>query len=239
MEPDTSSAPKLPLFSMATVQSPEHSGMLTPPLYTSASVPFRWEEEPGKPRPCTALITLPTSTTTESPRCLDLPPRLFLEPSKITKTPSPTTVLEGPYVLGRPKFTSSSFRFFRERQGSFDSSSSKSPERGQLSSMVLGKKLHKGRGLFGSWRQKTPKFRSGKREAGGSCSFVHPSSVSVDGADTGSDDGNIPRVKIGRIRRNGSFSSLSQAKSQFWAAVYEGFKQVLPWKSRKSKKGVL
>lgn len=142
-------------------------------------------------------------------------------------------------MLGRPTFTSSSFRFFRERQGSFDSSSSKSPERGQLSSMVLGKKLHKGRGLFGSWRQRTPKFRSGKREVGGSCSFVHPSSVSVDGADTGSDDGNISRVKIGRIRRNGSFSSLSQAKSHFWAAVYEGFKQVLPWKSRKSKKGVL
>ncbi|XP_020412232.1 uncharacterized protein At4g00950 isoform X2 [Prunus persica] len=53
---------KLPLFSAPQIQSLEPSGSLTPPLYTSVSVPFRWEEEPGKPRPCTALITLPNPT---------------------------------------------------------------------------------------------------------------------------------------------------------------------------------
>ncbi|KAL3536693.1 hypothetical protein ACH5RR_000059 [Cinchona calisaya] len=248
MEPDeaSNSTPKLPLFTMATMQSPEHSGMLTPPLYsTSASVPFRWEEEPGKPRPCTTLI--PFSTTESSgPKCLDLPPsRLFsAEPMiKIARTPSPTTVLEGPYnVLGsRPKFTSSSFRFFTRddrRQGSFDSSSSRSLEKGQLiSSMVLGKKqLHKRSGLlFGSWRQKTPKLGSGKRDVGGS----NGSSVGSNESSIESDESSISGVnKIGRIRRNGSFSSLSQARSHFWAAMYEGFKKVVvPWRSRKSKKG--
>ncbi|KAL3517310.1 hypothetical protein ACH5RR_024212 [Cinchona calisaya] len=233
MEPaePSNSTPKLSLFSMPSImQSPERSGMLTPPLFTSASVPFRWEEEPGKPRPCTTLIPF----SNESPKCLDLPPnRLFLEPIKISKTPSPPTVLEGPYVLGRPKLISSSFRFFGEQQsqGSFDSSSSRSPDGGgQLSDIVLGKKLHKGRGsggLFGSWRSAgTPKL---KEVGGSSRSFVHPSSV--DSVDIGSDEGT-------RKRRNGSFSSLSQARPHFWAAVYEGFKQVITWKSRKSKKGL-
>lgn len=121
-------------------------------------------------------------------------------------------------MLGRPKFTS--FRFSREqRERSFDSASSKSPERGQLSSVVLGKKLHKGRGLFGSWRYMSPKIsKSGKREVGGSSSFVHPSFVSLDSADFGSEQSSISRTKISRMTRNGSFSSLSQARSHFWVS---------------------
>lgn len=238
------STTQLPLL-LPSSHSPDPPGMRTPPLYTMASVPFRWEEEPGKPRPCTALIPFPTTT---EPKSLELPPsRLLLEPPpKITyKTlsPSPTTVLEGPYcTAARPtnKFTSASFRFFREHQGSFDSTASTctSPEKGPLSAAILAQKLHKGRAFFGSWRQRTPKPCSGKKEvtaAAGSSSFVHPSS-SVDAASLWSDEGSNKRVKITKIRRNGSFSSLSQARPHFWAAVYEGFKQVIPWKSRKSKK---
>ncbi|EYU38881.1 hypothetical protein MIMGU_mgv1a021126mg [Erythranthe guttata] len=80
-----------------------HSGTATPPLHTLASVPFKWEEQPGKPRPCTDIIALP-----EPEPALDLPP------CRMTKLPSPTAVLDGPYNLdlARPKF--SSFRFFRE-----------------------------------------------------------------------------------------------------------------------------
>ncbi|KAI5647098.1 hypothetical protein M9H77_33103 [Catharanthus roseus] len=212
MEPN--STPKLPLLSMPRPpQSPDHSGMLTPPLYASASVPFRWEEEPGKPRPCTSLI--PFSSAITEPKCLDLPPRLLLEPSsnsKITKTTSPTTVLEGPYN-GRSKFTSSSFRFFRE---SFDSTASTTPEKaGQLSTVLLGKKLNKGRGLFGSWRGRNGKIGSGRKETGGSSSFVHPSS-SMESASFLSEENSSKRVKITKIRRNGSFSSLSQAWTHFW-----------------------
>lgn len=70
---------RLPLFS---IQSPEteRSGMATPPLETLASVPFRWEQVPGKPRPCSALVSF------SNPKCLELPPRLF--------TPSPATVFK-------------------------------------------------------------------------------------------------------------------------------------------------
>ncbi|MCD7448664.1 hypothetical protein HAX54_045312 [Datura stramonium] len=66
----------------------------TPPLHPSVSVPFHWEEAPGKPKS-------PTRKYSKTARCLDLPPRLTLllsEAGKITNTPSPTTVLDGPYV---------------------------------------------------------------------------------------------------------------------------------------------
>jgi len=66
--------PKLPLFSVPLMHSMEPSGMLTPPLHSLALVPFRWEEEPGKPRPCTALATVTNVFTT---KCLELPPRLL------------------------------------------------------------------------------------------------------------------------------------------------------------------
>ncbi|KAA8516191.1 hypothetical protein F0562_019370 [Nyssa sinensis] len=209
-ELEPSSTLKLPLFSIPLMQSPGPSGMLTSPLHTLASVPFRWEEEPGKPRPCTALTLCNPSTN--GPTSLELPPRLLME-SKFTKTPSPTTVLEGPYV-GRPIFQSSSFRFRKERrQGSFvscSSSSSLSPERGQLGPMVLSQRGNKERGFFGSWGQMAIKIKDG-------------------------DDESVAKVKMARIRRNGSFTNLSQARSHLWAAIYKGFKQVIPW-SRKSKK---
>ncbi|KAJ6679843.1 DUF688 FAMILY PROTEIN [Salix purpurea] len=48
-------------------QSPERSGTLTPPLHSSASVPFRWEEEPGKPREhCPTLISRTHGLSTKS-----------------------------------------------------------------------------------------------------------------------------------------------------------------------------
>ncbi|KAG4914124.1 hypothetical protein AAZX31_19G242200 [Glycine max] len=75
---------RLPLFS---IQSPEteRSGMATPPLETLASVPFRWEQVPGKPRPSTALV--PFSNPPDLlPKCLELPPRLLI--------PSPATVFK-------------------------------------------------------------------------------------------------------------------------------------------------
>ncbi|GAA0167900.1 hypothetical protein LIER_22738 [Lithospermum erythrorhizon] len=89
-----STIPTLPLFSLHNIPpSPEHPWMSTPPLYTtSASIPFTWEEEPGKPR-------------------------LTKTPPGLTKTPSPNTVLDGPYKLlnsSTPKFISSSFRFLHE-----------------------------------------------------------------------------------------------------------------------------
>ncbi|KAK1425271.1 hypothetical protein QVD17_20620 [Tagetes erecta] len=127
-EPDPYTTLKLPLFTTTNPYISDYSGTATPPPHTTASVPFRWEEQPGKPRPCTDIIIAPTYTT----KCLELPPRLtVIQSIKVTKnSSSPTTVLDGPG--GKSVFSSSSFRFAKERrrrckgnmQGSFDSSCS-------------------------------------------------------------------------------------------------------------------
>ncbi|XP_023513857.1 uncharacterized protein LOC111778333 isoform X2 [Cucurbita pepo subsp. pepo] len=75
-----SSITKLPLFSIPhrAMDSPERSGTLTPPIYAAVSVPFRWEEEPGKPRFSNVTTTTNTDTDTVTSPCLELPPRLLL-----------------------------------------------------------------------------------------------------------------------------------------------------------------
>jgi hypothetical protein len=191
--------PKLPLFSVPLMQSTEPSGMLTPPLHSSASVPFRWEEEPGKPRPCTALATV---TDVFATKCLELPPRLLT--TSDTRLPSPTTVLEGPYV-GRSKFQSSSFRISRECYGSF------SHERAQLGAPASAPSK---RGWLGSWGRRA--FKS-KKEVGG-CSHVFPSSVDKESDCGSAGESNSKKGKMTRIRRAGSLSSLSHARSHFWVS---------------------
>lgn len=221
VESDPSSTLKLPLFSIQPTQSPDPSGMLTPPLQTSASVPFRWEEQPGKPRPCTTLTNFVSDF---SPKCLELPPRLLLD----TKLLSPNNVLEGPYV-GRSKFHSSSFRIIGgECYGSF----SHERERGQLGAMVIGKRGSlKEKPWFGSWGKRVFK---GKREVGGG-SHVFPSSVDRE-SDTG--ERNSANFKIKRTGRSQSLSGLSHASSHhFWATIYDGLKQVVPWSKKFKKDG--
>ncbi|KAJ7965330.1 DUF688 domain-containing protein [Quillaja saponaria] len=103
VEHELSSGPKLALFSLPSKPS-ETPGLLSPPSQTTASIPFQWEEAPGKPRPCN------TQFKPNSARSLELPPRLlFSGQAKVTNMPSPTTVLDGPYV-GQNLSFSSSFR---------------------------------------------------------------------------------------------------------------------------------
>ena len=206
-----SSSPQLPLFSASPKLSAEPSGLSTPPLQTSASVPFLWEQEPGKPLPCTALITLPTHN-----KCLDLPPRL--QPTEhsrlITKTPSPTTVLDGPYNV----ISSASFRLFSssKRHDSFHTPFG--PER-----------LHMGRkGLFGnSWgqRYKSFKLKGSKEEIGSEASSVFSLSLDEKEDENESDvNRTSAKVKRPKFRRRGSFSTLSHVKSHFWVSfsIYYG-----------------
>ncbi|KAL9245424.1 hypothetical protein vseg_019082 [Gypsophila vaccaria] len=239
-------APKLQLTSLPNLKYPQaYSGALTP-LHTSASVPFSWEQEPGKPLPCLTLA-LPSSHSNVI-KCLELPPRLLNE-GKMTKTPSPTTVLEGPYnSIGRAILGSSSFRFLRKRRVSFDGSISfggsggSSPERGLLTTTVVldsgggaagGKK---DKGLFGSWRKKGGINSKGKSEVHGG-SFVFPSYC--DEGTASCYDGVEP-VKSGRVCRKKIQLGLSQqTKSHFWATIYGTFKQVIPRRSTKCKKDVL
>ncbi|KAH6789311.1 hypothetical protein C2S51_004317 [Perilla frutescens var. frutescens] len=197
------------------INSPEHPS--TPPFQASAAVPFKWEEQPGKPRPCSDMMI------SRAAKSLELPPRF-------SKTPSPTTVLDGPYnvVVGRPKF--SSFRFFRDSH-IIDSSFPTSPEGTAFDALLAAKKSGgglKSRGFF-------TKFKGGKRDFdGGSCRFS-PSSVSVSSCDS---DDRFAAVKNNcgvKITRNGSFSNInSHAKSShLWTNIYQGIKQVMQWKSSK------
>ncbi|KAK2444448.1 hypothetical protein QL285_015475 [Trifolium repens] len=85
----------------------------SPPPQTTISIPFKWEEAPGKPRHCHTQSELNNTVTTTT---LELPPRLLFLDSK-PDVPSPTTVLDGPYV-GRAMSFSSSYRTPRENWNS-------------------------------------------------------------------------------------------------------------------------
>ncbi|CAM8963791.1 unnamed protein product [Rhodiola kirilowii] len=109
--------PKLMLFSVLR-QSPENPGRLTPPLYNMGSVPFRWEERPGK-----AIVVGGGDCINEKAaavsKSLELPPRLLSfigkSSSKINNKlmmmqHSPDTVLDGPFIMNRNTAEALSFR---------------------------------------------------------------------------------------------------------------------------------
>ncbi|XP_022737067.1 uncharacterized protein At4g00950 [Durio zibethinus] len=202
---ETTPTPKLSLYSFPC-KAKEPSGMITPPIYTSVSIPFQWEEAPGKPRPCP---TSDTDTTSQSKpnavRCLELPPKLLAE-AKVASLSSPTTVLEGPDA-GRFVSYTLSFR----KGGSF-----RSPD---------NKRAIKGKVTFGSGRWGS--FRKAGRVVQGSFDFSTPV---VEGEDAGG-----AQVKITRVRRKGSLLSLSRARSHVLASIYESFKQVVPWRRGQEK----
>lgn len=217
---ESNKIPRLCLFSGPAIQkqmqmqSPERSGMLTPPLHTSASVPFHWEQEPGKPRPCNALVTFSSNSinpTTTDNICLELPPRLLL--------PSPnSTLFQGPRVASN-RFRSPSFKMGKNRYNCYGSSSSSSScasaDRGLLGALVLikgagGSMKDNGWWWFGSsWRKKAFKV---KREVTGA-SHVFPSSTDRETADTPTHN------KM--MKRSGSSSTLSHGKSRVWVRLYK------------------
>ncbi|KAJ8534827.1 hypothetical protein K7X08_016555 [Anisodus acutangulus] len=199
-EASNNSTPKLALFStppltMKLKYSPQYSsGILTPPLNTTlVSVPFKWEEQPGKPRPCTDLII--SIFNDHQPKSLEPPPaRLYCLEN--TKIPSPTTVLDN-------------------------------VERGRLGTLVLYNKNNKVRCRRGYWWHRFVKRRKGgggnKKETGvGEGNFVFSSSSHVDSTNSS--------VKMARHRRN------AKSNSHILASIYEGFKQVIPWKAKSQRK---
>lgn len=139
----------------------------------------------------------------------------------ITKSPSPTTVFDGPYV-GKTVFSSSS-RFSSKRQVSFDSTSS---EGFQIGAVLLEKRAsgQKGSGLFGSWAQKaqkpkkTLKLEGSEKEAGEGSFVFSPYSMDAAACDDENENDSSSKVKMAKIRRNGSFLSISRARSNFWVS---------------------
>lgn len=238
---------KLPLFSFSHKynhvrrQSPERSGASTPP---SASVPFHWEEEPGKPKPCTALSTFSISDDFAK-KCLELPPRLLVDAKQYS---SPTTVLEGPYIgwssrfqsfrmakhfspstqilegstyIGRSsRFQSYSFRMGSECYGSFRATGDSSPEPAvPYGALTVSKKSQKEKEkgkILGFWRRTTLRCR--REVAGGS--YIFPSSEDRE-SECGREGEDISRsttVKITTIRRIGSSANLPHARAHFWVS---------------------
>ncbi|CAI9774189.1 unnamed protein product [Fraxinus pennsylvanica] len=115
------STPKLSL-SKLRYKPREPLEVQTPPLQPLVSIPFHWEEAPGKPR-TTATIPPPPNNKTAC-RCLDLPPRLLNDAAKITNMPSPTTILDGAYLGGSGSRTLS-FSFRKVSHGSLEERSKK------------------------------------------------------------------------------------------------------------------
>ncbi|KFK37436.1 hypothetical protein AALP_AA4G256800 [Arabis alpina] len=66
--------------SLCYTTCPASPRVFASPIHTLASVPFCWEDQPGKPK----NPLLPFSY----PKCLDLPPRLLL-PGEFTQMPCP------------------------------------------------------------------------------------------------------------------------------------------------------
>ncbi|AEE85396.1 hypothetical protein AtNW77_Chr4g0305621 [Arabidopsis thaliana] len=170
--------PKLPLFSIPFNRACDTPGLATPPVNIAGSVPFLWEEAPGKPRVSDENKPLASKQNEREGggggvvRCLELPPRLFFPADD---EPSPTTVLDGPYDVPRRS----------------------------LSVIRRSERASEGRFEF-------------SRSTNSRCC----------------DGGGGTTVKISRVRRKGSLLNLSHSKSQFLARVYQGFKQVIPWRRR-------
>ncbi|XP_062120088.1 uncharacterized protein At4g00950 [Humulus lupulus] len=222
----TTTTPKLSLYSLPN-QLPEPSGSASPPQRVSASVPFLWEEAPGKPR--LGTTTEPDQAADHDERSLvmkslELPPRLLGE-VKFTNMSSPTTVLYGPEVGRSLSFTfsfrtpSESRKLSREKVGYFGSS------------------------RWGSFRKNKGSVVGGSFDILSSVHGTTTTSSSITNTATHHDNHDQDhhhhhdhgKVKITRVRRRGSLSSFSNAKSHLLASIYESFKQVVPWRRKQEK----
>lgn len=101
-------------------------GSATPPPQRPGSVPFLWEEIPGKPKEHVSLFKPFSGTPTDgtgplSVRSLELPPRLVAKMKAMqgdVDLDSPTTVLDGPDLAkpcpNRVHVACHSFSYYRE-----------------------------------------------------------------------------------------------------------------------------
>ncbi|XP_006350532.1 uncharacterized protein At4g00950 [Solanum tuberosum] len=179
----------------------------TPPLHPTLTIPFQWEEAPGKPK----------VTKSKTARCLDLPPRLTLllnEEGKITNTPSPTTVLDGPCNVGRCF-------------SSIDEASLEKKEE-------IRSGNNKENIMMGSWRWENLKENNDNNRGvvdKGSFDFSGPLNCSTSSAY----DFDTHQKKFLRFTRKGSFFNFSRNNSNLLGGIYESFKQVVPWRWRRPK----
>ncbi|KAF8024498.1 hypothetical protein BT93_F1620 [Corymbia citriodora subsp. variegata] len=224
--------------------SPDRSGMRTPPFHTTAAVPFRWEEEPGKPRPCSALAIVPSPGLGEpysaTGKCLELPPKLLSE----------AIIAKMPASAGGPQASSfrmggecyGSFRSYvvAERVGDGDGDDEEGIDFGATrEGVVVRSKPSRWWWWFGgsSWRRRKNREISGGGGGGGG-SYVFPSFSCNYVVDRESSEWISECRKSTNLQRAGSFPLLSySSRSRFsWATLYGGLKEVVPWRRRRSGK---
>ncbi|KAL0642364.1 hypothetical protein Bca4012_040654 [Brassica carinata] len=194
---ENSAAMKLPVL---PIKPNSHSHSMSSPIHSSiaASVPFSWEEEPGKPKQhsssssssSSSPLTSYSSSSPQTHKSLELPPRLHsLEKDgrSLTKLNSPITVFDGPYSMTRSRrLDSPSFRmmvkgggdcygsFRSDMYGDLDDVDEETKQENMSSggSLALVKK-RRGLGFFGFSRRRALK----RKTEFGRGSYVFPSSV--------------------------------------------------------------
>ncbi|KAH7651671.1 hypothetical protein IHE45_20G072600 [Dioscorea alata] len=218
---ETSTPPKITYFTLPESR-PEPPGMATPPLRPPGAVPFLWEEAPGKPKAKRELreVRLPPRPVIKS---LQPPPRKVAEMKGAINVTSPTTVLDGPYVLktsNKSSFQSSSFRFL---SGSSNRKGDKYSESNTPSSCSSFSSSSSSSSFSSSYS---------------SCMFYPLSSSSSQVCEDDEvvsekrkEGKEITEVTISRMmRRNRSLTSMSlHSSSHLWACISGGMKH-WPWK---------
>lgn len=222
---EAKATPKLSLHKLPSKQKQHHVVMFTPPNNNaSASIPFHWEEAPGKPRPNFA-------TNNSVARRLDLPhpPRLL---NSITTTnhhivSSPATVLDGPY---------GGSAFSLPEKGSFIMS---------LEDQLLREVKYKNHGTkkrdvmveekygslnFGSWTR-GESYNTG-RLYGDSFDFTHSVTTPLASKSHSCAEPKPPRS----LKRSSTYSSVSQATSNLFAGMYGSLKRVVHWRRKQEQK---
>uniref|UniRef100_A0A2P2NJ23 Uncharacterized protein n=1 Tax=Rhizophora mucronata TaxID=61149 RepID=A0A2P2NJ23_RHIMU len=176
-----------------------------PPISSSVSVPFRWEEAPGKPRACTSA----QSKAKNTPSCLQLPPRL-LNQAKVANVPSSTAALDR-HDPSLPR----SLSFGQGRLASLSEN--------------WGWKVKTERiiGMSSRWGY----LNKNKEELENLFDF--PRSVIDRSAAVAHGNASTKQVCITRIRRRSNFLNFSPTRSHLWISISAGFKQVVPWKRSK------
>ncbi|KAJ0265176.1 Uncharacterized protein HA466_0015140 [Hirschfeldia incana] len=235
-------AMKLPVLPM---KPNSHSHSMSSPIHSSiaASVPFSWEQEPGKPKQhssssssSSSPLTSYSSSTPETHKSLELPPRLHSLEKDGGKLHSPITVFDGPYSMTRSRrLDSPSFRmlvkgggdcygsFRSDMYGDLEDVDEETKQQNMSNGSLALVKKRRGLGFFGFSRRRALK----RKTEFGRGSYVFPSSVDresvcgrkeeEEGEDksfhygdgiTSSQSSRFCEVDIANISRTGSFSTL-------------------------------
>ncbi|KAL6533331.1 hypothetical protein OROMI_027443 [Orobanche minor] len=211
---EPSSTPKLSL-SKLPCKPREPVQMLTPPIHPLLSIPFRWEEVPGKPRAAAEVTPRePTPRVVQSKvaRCLELPPRLLRDDVEITTMPSPATVLDGPYV-GRSLSLACTFSFRKGVVVGRDD-------------IGFGPVMTRGGGRFGSGRWGG--FKDEENVGRGNFDLSHTV------GEVFKREKNVKIKRVGRRRKMRSLFNLNlSSMNSNLLDIYASFKKAILWRRRR------